>query len=264
MANEKYGFIIHPDEWRMARDVLEREQIADALFPVLDACLLEADPSEAIGEIIQTNLCARLFWDRNVRDIDRYKNNREAANERKRKFREAHAKTERGGTDGNATERGGTERNGGNAPYTNTNTNSNTDSNTNTNTKSKTNNNRSVTVAAKAERNGNGTEDVLLKGGVVNARRLAKEFAEAVKRDEGAFFSGKWSAATICHALTGDYRSTNRWLQLARQKGEAQVIEECFAFWREIGVGEDVDNRGKALNARLAKLPDQPKPGKEG
>ena len=31
----------------------------------------------------------------------------------------------------------------------------------------------------------------------------------------------------------------------------------AFAFWREVASGEDVANRGSALNARLGSLPDQ-------
>ena len=117
------------------------------------------------------------------------------------------------------------------------------------------NTNRSVTVATESNGNGNGTEERFIEGGIANARKLAKEFAEAVKKDQGAFFSGEWDATTICLAITGDFKSAKRWRQLARTKGDAAVAEECFKFWREIASGEDVDNRGSTLNKRLAKLP---------
>ncbi len=124
---------------------------------------------------------------------------------------------------------------------------------------SKKNTNRSVTVPSEEQNgNGNGTGEVLFEGGIETAKKLARQFAAAAKKDQGAFFSGEWSATTVCLALTGDYKSANRWRQLERTKGEAAVIEECFAFWREIAAGEDVDDRGRALNARLAKLPDLP------
>ena len=48
-----------------------------------------------------------------------------------------------------------------------------------------------------------------------------------------------------------------RWRQLVAAKGEGEVRETAFAFWREVASGEDVANRGSALNARLGALPDQ-------
>ena len=125
----------------MVREILSPKQIANSLFPVLDACLLADDPSEAIGNHIKKHLAARMFWDRNVRDIDRYESNLKANNERKRRFRELRKQeeTERGGTQGNAAERNGTPRNGGNGHYTDTDSETDTDTKTNPNTKPKPN-----------------------------------------------------------------------------------------------------------------------------
>ena len=54
-----------------------------------------------------------------------------------------------------------------------------------------------------------------------------------------------------------DFGSLKRWRQLVAAKGEGEVREAAFAFWREVASGEDVANRGSALNARLGSLPDQ-------
>lgn len=113
---------------------------------------------------------------------------------------------------------------------------------------------------AGTERNVNGTADeVPVKGGLAEARRLAARAAEAVARDEGAFFDGRHDAVSLILALTADYGSVARWRQLVRAKGEAAVCEELFAFYREIRAGEDCENRAAALNARLAKMPDAAK-----
>ena len=132
-------------------------------------------------------------------------------------------------------------------------------------------NNRSVTVpfrsvAAGGEPNGtepngnrNGTgsgeREVLLPGGTGNAKELARKFAAAARKDAGAFFDPQYDPVTVCAAVTGDFGSLKRWRQLVADKGEGAVREEAFAFWREVASGEDVANRGSALNARLAKLP---------
>ena len=276
--HNKYGFIIHPEEWKMVRDVLTEKQIADGLFKVLDACLIAEDPGQSIGSTIKTDLCARLFWDRNVRDIAKYAENIEQSTERKRRFRESKERNgtvgnalERSGTVGNAVERNGTQRNGmersgtlwnatersgtqknaGNAHYTNTNT------NTYPNTYS---NNRSVTVTVTGDEpngNGNGTVDLKMEGGIAEAKKRGHEFSEAAKVDSGAFFDPVFDPVTICATVTGDWKSLKRWRQLAIEKGDSEVREEVFAFWREIASGEDVDNRGAALNARLAALGDK-------
>ena len=256
----KYGFILHPEEWKMVREVLPPTKIADGLFPVLDACLLADDPSEAIGSIIKTDLCARIFWDRNVRDITKYAENLEQAAERQRRFREARANAkERAVTESNGASRAVTPSNASNGHNTNT----NTDTNTDTNTK---NNNRSVTVplppaTTQTERNVNGTGEILVKGGIEEAKRLARKAAKALNGEEGdqAFFNAEHDAVSLILALTTDYGSINRWRQLVRTKGEAAVCEELFTFWREIRAGEDCDNRAAAINKRLANLPDEKK-----
>lgn len=124
-------------------------------------------------------------------------------------------------------------------------------------------NNRSVTVtvpvaASGSNGNGNGTgslEMEVMPGGVSEARRLASEFAKAARADQGAFFAPEFDAITICAAVTGDFRSLKRWRRLVLDKGEAAVRTEAFTFWREISAGEDVSNRGAALNRRLGNLP---------
>ena len=244
MANqEKYGFIIHPEEWKMVRDVMTTEAISKALFAVLDACLLQEDPSEAIGDLINHDLCARMFWDRNVRDIGKYEKERADAKVRWERF-----KTKRNGHNGcNALASVGERCNGENTPNTNTNTNTNI--------------NRSVTVTVAEEPNGNGNRTgfegkiELMPGGMLEARRLAERFAAAVRKDQGAFFDPEFDAVTVLAAVTGDFKSLKRWRQLVLAKGEASVRTEAFAFWREISAGEDVANRGSALNRRLANLP---------
>ncbi len=132
---------------------------------------------------------------------------------------------------------------------------------------SSTNINRSVPVplppkpksAPKQGENGNenGTvKEILVKGGLQEARKRAWEAAEAIRKDEGAFFTGEHSALSFILAMTGDYKSINRWQQLVKAKGESAICEELFTFYREIKSGEDVKNRGAALNKRLSDLPD--------
>lgn len=123
--------------------------------------------------------------------------------------------------------------------------------------------NRSVTVPLspkpKPSENGNenGTGEILVKGGLKEAQKRAREAAKAIQDDESAFFSGEYSALSFILALTGDYGSINRWQQLVKLKGEDAICEELFAFYREIKSGEDVNNRGAALNKRLSSLPDK-------
>ena len=103
-----------------------------------------------------------------------------------------------------------------------------------------------------------------MPGGRREAVRRARAFAEAARADAGAFFDPQFDPVTVCAAVTGDFGSLTRWRQLVGAKGEGPVREEAFAFWREIGSGEDVGNRGAALNARLSKLPaDGPGPRNE-
>lgn len=97
---------------------------------------------------------------------------------------------------------------------------------------------------------------MMMPAGANEARRLAEGFAAAVRADQGAFFAAEFDVVTICAAVTGDFRSLKRWRQLAKAKGEDAVRSEIFAFWREISSGEDVSNRGAALNRRLASLRD--------
>ena len=114
--------------------------------------------------------------------------------------------------------------------------------------------------ASETERNGNGTDSMRMEampGGLSEAARRARRFAEAAKADAGAFFDAQFDPVTVCAAVTGDFGSLKRWRQLVAAKGEGAIREEAFAFWREISSGEDVGNRGAALNARLSRLPDE-------
>ena len=106
---------------------------------------------------------------------------------------------------------------------------------------------------------GSGDREFLMPGGTGHAKELARKFAAAVHKDAGAFFDPEFDAVTVCAAVTGDFGSLKRWRQLVAAKGEGEVRETAFAFWREIASGEDVANRGSALNARLARLPETEK-----
>lgn len=55
---------------------------------------------------------------------------------------------------------------------------------------------------------------------------------------------------------TGDARAENTLKKYLRTKGHGAFIDTVFAFYSEIKNGEDVGNRGAALNARLKALPD--------
>ncbi len=57
---------------------------------------------------------------------------------------------------------------------------------------------------------------------------------------------------------TGDARAENTLKKYLRTKGHGAFTDTVFAFHSEIKNGEDVGNRGAALNARLKALPDVP------
>lgn len=57
---------------------------------------------------------------------------------------------------------------------------------------------------------------------------------------------------------TGDARAENTLKKYLRTKGRGAFTDTVFAFHSEIKNGEDVGNRGAALNARLKALPDNP------
>ncbi len=240
-TKEKCGFIIHPEEWAMVRDVLTTKQIITALLPILDACLLTDDnPLDTIKDLVKTNLCARIFWERYRRDIDSYKNTLEVAAERKRRYKEKISKE--------STE----------TPAT---TKEKQTINVNNKTEKPSPEVAPLSLTAKAKPVKSRQEDILVKGGVEEAKKLAEKAAKSLngKEGESAFFSGEYDAVSIILALTADYGSINRWRQLVRTKGEPAVCEELFTFWREIRAGEDCANRAAALNKRLALLPNEVK-----
>lgn len=252
MANEKYGFIIHQEEWRMVREILSPEQIANSLFPVLDACLLADDPSEAIGDHIKKHLAARMFWDRNVRDIDRYESNLKANNERKRRFRELRKQeeTERGGTQGNAEERNGTPRNGGNGHYTDTDSETDTDTKTNPNTKPKPNTNKTdtttnPTLPPKPPMSESGSESADIRKRVEATGKLKVDPWNMTTDD---LLYGRLSAATILRLAFGK----GGWRKAVAQAGEDAVKELFLTFRSEMRAGEIPDNPAAAFTDRLA------------
>lgn len=100
--------------------------------------------------------------------------------------------------------------------------------------------------------NGNGNGNGIL---VESMETDMRRFADAVKGgDESAFFDPSHDPVTIMMALTGDRRSRSRWTQFAKAIPEADLRQELFAVYREYRTGEEPQNRGAALNARLAKI----------
>lgn len=87
-------------------------------------------------------------------------------------------------------------------------------------------------------------------------RKEGEAFVAALKRDSSgsSFFDPDHAAVTICAALTGDYAATKTWSKYVKQLGEEAVRQECFTFYREILAGEEPENRGAVLNARLKKM----------
>lgn len=235
MANEKYGFIIHPDEWRMARDVLDRTAIADALFPVLDACLLGDDPSEAIGEIIRTNLCARLFWDRNVRDIDRYEKQKDDARERWERYKKRHNAKE-------SPQRVATVGNAHNAPYTNTDT--DTNPNTNSNSKANTKNINRTESVPPAKVGSGSARDILGKG-------KATRNWWTVPDDEIRCGCNESEPVRFIYTILAEALGKGAWRKAVAQAGNAAVTELFLTFRAEIRAGEACDNYASAFTARL-------------
>ena len=246
MANDRYGFIIHPEEWKMVRDVLPQEEIAAGLFPVLDACLTADDPSKAIGEIIRTNLCARMFWDRNVRDIDRYKNNREAANERLKRFRESRA-LKRDETQCNGVKRDETHGNGRNAHYTYTDTDTDTDTNSNTNSNTNTNTNKNIyrSESVPPSKVGSGSARDIL--GKVKATRNWW----TVPDDEIRCGCNEGEPVRCIYTVLAEALGKGAWRKAVAQAGNAAVAELFLTFRAEIRAGEACDNYASAFTARL-------------
>lgn len=105
---------------------------------------------------------------------------------------------------------------------------------------------------------GAGTENVVIRIPHGSMRDGAREFAQALRGDPdrggGVFFNASYDPVVMCCAVTGDYHSAKRWRQLVSSRGEDVVREELFSFYRELMAGEEVSNRGAALNARLSRM----------
>jgi len=91
-------------------------------------------------------------------------------------------------------------------------------------------------------------------------RETVRRFVSAVRAGEQTgegicpFYDGSHPAVAICIALTRDYGSFRRWRQFERQIPDGVLREELARFYAEIRSGEDVRNRGAALNKRLGRL----------
>lgn len=111
-------------------------------------------------------------------------------------------------------------------------------------------NNHSITIPL-GPSNGNGNGMDSLKDDV-------NRFVAAVHDDPAnggnVFFDAQWDPVVIACAIAGDVGSNRRWRQLAARVGEDVFRQELFQFYREVRAGEDVENRGAALNARLARI----------
>ena len=57
---------------------------------------------------------------------------------------------------------------------------------------------------------------------------------------------------------TGNAKAENTLKKYVRTKGADNCAQTLYEFYAELKQGEEPDNRGKALNARLSKLPDIP------
>lgn len=77
--------------------------------------------------------------------------------------------------------------------------------------------------------------------------------AEVRQGNDGAFYDTQFPPVAICLALTASWHSVRRWRQLANALPEDLMRDELAAFWAEIKAGEEVRNRGAALNARLGR-----------
>ena len=108
-------------------------------------------------------------------------------------------------------------------------------------------NNHSIPIAPSA--NGNGMDSVELTKDV-NA--FVAEVQNDPARGGNAFFDPRWDPVVIACAIAGDQKSVRRWRQAVNRLGEDAAREEMFKFYRELRAGESVENRGAALNARLA------------
>ena len=109
---------------------------------------------------------------------------------------------------------------------------------------------RSVTVRARGNGNGNGTVDS-------STVRLVDDFKTALAQDStggSVFFDPTFDAVIMAVAVTGDGASARRWRQACQRVGEDVFRQELFSFYREIRAGEDCNNRGATLNARLKRL----------
>ena len=116
-----------------------------------------------------------------------------------------------------------------------------------------------VTVPAReAEKNGNGNQNGGWNCGNEEAHKLDATrvafVAEVKSGKDDAFFDPRYDPAVICVAVSRDVKSWARWRQLAGKIPDADMRQELLAFYREIKSGEEPNNRGAALNARLGRM----------
>ena len=97
-----------------------------------------------------------------------------------------------------------------------------------------------------------------------------KQIGDYVDGNISAFLGGGFGGGDIADRInadpvrvaleitgeTGKKLAENTLKKYLRTKGEAAFKDTLFAFNSEINNGEEVDNRGAALNARLKELPD--------
>ncbi len=116
--------------------------------------------------------------------------------------------------------------------------------------------NRSVTVKGVQGENGTETGTVEISD-LKDLERRAVKCSAVLSSDISAVFDPTWDVPTLCRVITGDRRSARRWAQLVKAKGEDAVRGEIYAFLGELKAGEEPNNRGAALNARLGDLKDK-------
>lgn len=84
-----------------------------------------------------------------------------------------------------------------------------------------------------------------------------EKFKKAVQSDQtggGVFFDPAYDPVVMACALTKERDTARVWRKAMDRVGDGRMREELFAFYRELLAGEEPDNRGAALNARLKRM----------